>query len=176
MKEIPTIICGNKTIWNEIIKSVNWIDLSHRFLITSMGGFMHKKFLFEHDALKDLIYCDSYRSISVGREPYLSRFRYRICLYREVFRGEFPFLRTNNCSPISANNALDTQTFGKETKGVREVGRQGVSMNYDVILSRLDCFRLDTLAVCFIAHRMHLASFLFIGINVTSRLSRNKRT
>jgi len=42
-------------------------------------------------------------------------------------------------------------------------------MNYDVILPRLDCFRLDTLIVYFIVHRVHFVSFLFIGISFTSR-------
>lgn len=113
-------------------------------------------------------------SIDPGRGPYLSlvfatEYPPRSPLPRRtLFRSESPFLRTNNCSSISAK-----QRRRRGERGV-ERGRMfgaRAAINYDVILLRLDCFRLDTVYLApFALSRIELASLLHSYLSQSSRV------
>lgn len=82
--------------------------------------------------LKNLIYCDSYQSTSVEDLISLS-FSLENAFVAEAFPDKSSFLRTNNCSSIFANGALNVRERGERSKR----GRPTNELRHNSASSRL---------------------------------------
>lgn len=131
-----------------------------------MCSFVHKKGIFirQYDALKNSNLL-RFLSIDPSLSESLSLSFSLWNVFTEPSGMNFHFYEL--ITAVLFPWAVCWTNVGEETKGVKAGGRPPRSL--DVILPRLDSFRLDTPVVCFIVHRVHFASFLYIGISFTSR-------